>query len=118
MSCHFESAFFADEKSPHEFAMKFSKQFYIYILSNKYHTVFYTGVCNDLLRRVYEHRNKLTEGFTKRYNINKLLYYECCDDPENAILREKQIKGYRRAKKLALIQKMNLELRDLYSKLT
>ena len=97
--------------------MKASRQFYIYILSNKYHTVFYTGFCNDLARRMYEHRKKLVDGFTKRYNINKLLYYECADDPESAILREKQIKNYRREKKLTLIKLMNPEMRDLYSKI-
>ncbi len=91
-----------------------TKQFYIYILSNKYHTVFYTGVSNDLIKRVYEHKNKLAEGFTKRYNIDQLLYYECADNPEAAILREKQIKDYRRSKKLKLIKEMNEEMKDLY----
>jgi putative endonuclease len=93
------------------------KQFYIYIVSNKYHTVFYTGVCNDLIRRVYEHKNKLVEGFTKRYNINQLLYYECTDNPGSAITREKQIKDYRRSKKLNLILAMNGQMKDLYSDL-
>ena len=91
-----------------------NKQFYIYILSNKYNTVFYTGVSNDLIRRVYEHKNKLVEGFTKRYNITQLLYYECADNPESAILREKQIKDYNRSKKLKLIQDMNPQMTDLY----
>ncbi len=94
--------------------MKHRKQFYIYILSNKYHTVFYTGLSSDLIKRMYEHKNKLVDGFTKRYNIDKLLYYEFTSDPESAITREKQIKGYRRSKKLKLIQDMNSDMNDLY----
>ena len=90
------------------------RQFYVYILSNKHHTVFYTGMCNDLIRRIYEHKHKLVEGFTKRYNISKLLYYECSDNPESAIVREKQIKDYRRDKKLKLIRDMNSQMNDLY----
>ncbi len=89
------------------------RQYYVYILSNKYKTVFYTGMCNDLARRVYEHKNKLSEGFTKRYNLNELLYYECADNPESAILREKQIKDYRRSRKLKLIQSLNPVMTDL-----
>ena len=95
--------------------MKPNRQFYVYILTNKYHTVFYTGISSDFIRRVYEHREKLADGFTKRYNITKLLYYECLDNAETAILREKQIKKYSREKKLKLINKMNPDLRDLYS---
>ena len=93
------------------------KLYYIYIVSNKYHTVFYTGMCNDLIRRIYEHKSKLVDGFTKLYNINQLLYYEYTDNPESAILREKQIKDYRRSKKLKLILDMNPEMRDLYTEL-
>ena len=69
---------------------------------------------NDLLRRVYEHREKLGNGFTKRYNVSKLVYYEIYDDPENAILREKQIKAGPRRKKVALVDGMNREWVDLY----
>lgn len=77
----------------------------------------YTGVTNDLVRRVYEHREKLAEGFTKQYNISKLVFFEIFYDPENAISREKQIKGGSRAKKVALIEGMNPRWDDLYHSL-
>ncbi len=93
------------------------RQYYIYIMTNKRNTVLYTGVTNDLQRRVYEHKEKLTEGFTKRYNITELVYYEVFGDIENAILREKQIKGGSRQKKIDLIHSMNREWRDLYEEL-
>ena len=79
--------------------------------------MFYTGVTNDLLRRVYEHREKLIPGFTAKYNVRDLLYYEQCSDPENAIQREKQVKNYRREKKFALIRSMNPGFIDLYPEL-
>jgi len=69
------------------------RQYYVYIMTNKYNTVLYNGVTNDLVRRVYEHKEKLVEGFTKRYNVDKLVYFECTDDVNAAIAREKQIKG-------------------------
>jgi len=90
------------------------KQFYVYILTNKYNTILYTGVTNNLKRRVYEHKNKLVEGFTKKYNINKLVYYEVFEDAYNAISREKQLKAGSRKKKLDLINKINKEWKDLY----
>ena len=93
------------------------KQYYIYIVTNKRNTVLYTGVTNDLRRRAYEHREKLVEGFTKKYNITKLVYYEVFDNIESAILREKQIKGGSRQKKIDLINSMNKEWRDLYEEL-
>jgi len=93
------------------------RQYYIYIMSNKHNTVLYTGVTNDLRRRVYEHKEKLIEGFTKKYNINKLVYYEIVRDVESAILREKQIKGGSRAKKLGLINNANHKWNDLYDNL-
>jgi putative endonuclease len=83
-------------------------------MTNKDNKVLYTGVTNDLKRRVYEHKNKLAEGFTKKYNISKLVYYEVFEDIEAAILREKQIKGGPRKKKLELINGMNKEWHDLY----
>ena len=76
-----------------------NSQYYIYIMTNKRNTVVYTGITNDLRRRVYEHREKLVDGFTKKYNITKLVYYEVFEDVENAILREKQIKGGGEAEK-------------------
>ncbi len=74
----------------------------------------YTGVTNDLKRRVYEHRNKLIDGFTKRYNITKLVYYEVFGDPENAITREKRIKAGSRKRKIDLVNSMNSSWQDLY----
>ncbi len=91
-----------------------SKVFYVYIMSNKRKTVFYTGITNDLVRRAYEHKSKLVEGFTKKYNIDQLIYFEQFVDPGTAILREKQIKDYRRSKKFELIRKMNPNSQDLY----
>ena len=82
-------------------------------MTNKTNRVLYTGVTNDLKRRVYEHREKLVEGFTKKYNVGKLVFYEVCEDIEGAILREKQIKGWLRIKKIALIESMNPGWRDL-----
>ncbi|MGH7791067.1 MAG: GIY-YIG nuclease family protein, partial [Thermodesulfobacteriota bacterium] len=84
------------------------KQYYVYIITNNSRTL-YTGVTNDLLRRVYEHKNKLVEGFTKKYNITELVYYEEMNDIHDAIGREKQIKGWLRAKKIALIESVNPE---------
>jgi putative endonuclease len=86
-------------------------------MTNKGNNVLYTGVTNDLKRRVYKHKEKLVEGFTKKYNITKLVYYEIYNDIENAILREKQIKGGSRQKKVKLINSMNKDWRDLYEEL-
>ena len=88
------------------------KQYYVYILTNKSNTL-YTGITNDLYRRLYEHKNKLIPGFTKKYNIDKLIYYEVFDDPETAIQREKEIKGWTRKKKLELIKKINPNFEEL-----
>jgi len=90
-----------------------NRQYFVYIMTNEGNRVLYTGVTNDLPRRVYEHKNKLVKGFTKKYNVIKLVFYEVCDDIESAILREKQIKGWLRLKKIALIESMNPEWRDL-----
>jgi putative endonuclease len=94
------------------------KQYCIYILTNQRHTVLYTGVTSDLLRRVCEHREKRTPSFTSRYNVDKLVYYEVTDDATAAITREKQIKAGSRRKKLDLIAGMNPEWRDLYDELS
>ena len=93
------------------------RQFYVYIMSNKNNTVLYTGVTNDLRRRVYEHKEKMIEGFTKKFNITKLVYYEILRDAETAIAREKQIKGGSRQKKVGLIKGMNHQWKDLYEEL-
>jgi putative endonuclease len=88
------------------------KTYYVYIMSNNSRTL-YTGVTNDLKRRVFEHKRKLLPGFTRQYNINRLVYYESCGDIRAAIQREKQIKGWVRAKKVALILSVNHARRDL-----
>lgn len=88
-----------------------------YIMTNIGNNVLYTGVTNNLKRRVFEHKEKLVEGFTKKYNIVKLVYYEIFEDIENAILREKQIKGGSRQKKIDLINSMNRDWKDLYEEL-
>ena len=97
--------------------MKEDKHYYVYIMTNKGSTVLYTGVTNNLKRRVYEHKEKLADGFTSRYKITKLVYYEVFEDIENAIVREKQIKGGSRQKKMELINTMNEGWRELYEEL-
>jgi putative endonuclease len=91
------------------------RQYYIYIMTNKNDTVLYTGMTNDLARRVWEHKEKQVKGFTSRYNITKLVYYEIFATAYDAIAREKQIKAGSRQKKLDLINKLNPEWKDLYS---
>ena len=86
-------------------------------MTNKNNSVLYTGVTNDLKRRVYEHREKLVEGFTRRYNVTKLVCFETCGDIEVAIAREKQIKGWSRRRKVELIDSMNEDWRDLWEDL-
>ena len=89
------------------------KNYYVYILTNKNNTVLYTGVTNNLVRRVYEHKSHINDGFTKRYNVTKLVYYEIFNNPTDAIKREKQIKAGSRRKKEELINKFNKEWADL-----
>ena len=89
-------------------------QYYVYILTNKSNKVLYTGMTNNLIRRTYEHKNNLVEGFTKKYNVNKLVYYDITNDVNAAITREKQIKGWIRQKKIDLITEFNPEWKDLY----
>jgi putative endonuclease len=86
--------------------------YYVYIVTNRSHTL-YTGVTNDLPRRVHEHKQKLVEGFTQKYNISQLVYYETTSEVRSAIAREKQIKGWLRSKKIALIESMNPKWEDL-----
>ena len=90
------------------------KQSYVYILFNKSDGVLYTGVTSDLVKRVFEHKSKVIKGFTQKYNVDKLGYYEVYEDIEKAILREKQIKAGSRKKKIELIESMNPEWKDLY----
>lgn len=91
------------------------KTYFVYILTNKNNTVLYTGVTNNLLRRCWEHKSQLHPGFTKRYNVTKLVYYETFNNPSEAIKREKQIKAGSRKKKIELINGLNPEWRDLYN---
>ena len=93
------------------------KQYYVYIMTNRRNTVLYTGITNDLIRRVYEHKEKLDDGFTKKYNITKLVYYEVFECIENAILRENQIKAGSRQNKIELVNATNIEWHDLYEEL-
>lgn len=85
----------------------------VYIMTNERNTVLYTGVTNDLRRRADEHKQKLIEGFTKKYNLTKLVCYELFEDINAAIVREKQIKGWLRKKKIALVESMNAKWEDL-----
>jgi putative endonuclease len=87
-------------------------EYYVYIMANRSRTL-YTGVTNNLQRRVYEHKQKLVEGFTKKYNITRLVYYESTNDINAAIAREKQIKGWLRSKKVSLIESINPDWGDL-----
>jgi len=90
------------------------KDYYVYIMSNKSKTL-YIGMTNDIIKRVYEHKNKLVDGFTKKYNITKLVYYESTPDVSSAIKREKQLKNWHRQWKINLIESMNSEWQDLSS---
>ncbi len=93
------------------------KQAYVYILTNKNHTVLYTGVTSNLKVRIYQHREGLFAGFTKKYNVTKLVYYEVFEDIIEAINREKRIKGGSRKRKLDLINSINPDWRDLYDEI-
>ena len=88
--------------------------YYVYIVTNANHTVLYIGFTNDLTRRIFEHKKKLSPGFTSKYNVDQLVYFEKFDFADPAIKREKQIKGYSRMKKDALVNSFNPEWSDLY----
>ena len=90
------------------------KKYFVYIVTNKNQTVLYTGFTDDTERRIFEHKQKVYDGFTKKYNVNKLVYFEEFKEMESAKLREKQIKKYKRQWKENLINEMNPEWRDLY----
>ena len=90
-----------------------NEQFYVYIMTNHNNTVLYTGITSDLKKRIYEHKHKLIEGFTTRYNIDKLVYFEIFSDSYHAISREKQIKSGSRKKKILLIESVNPDWKDL-----
>jgi putative endonuclease len=90
------------------------KNFYVYLLCNKRNGALYTGVTSDLVKRVYEHKNNLVDGFTRKYNVHCLVWYEIHESAESAITREKQIKKWKRAWKLKLIEQDNPQWTDLY----
>ncbi len=93
------------------------KQYYVYILSNQKNGTLYVGVTNDLLRRVYEHKNDLVDGFVKRYSLHQLVYFEVLNDSIEAISREKRLKKWNRKWKIELIEKMNPRWLDLHDRL-
>ena len=97
--------------------MTTDKKYYIYIMTNFNNKVLYTGVTNNLIRRVYEHRTGMGGIFTKKYKVKKLVYYQETEDIQTALAREKQIKAGSRLKKIALIEEMNASWEDLYEKL-
>ena len=90
---------------------------YVYILTNKNNSTLYIGVTNDLIRRIYEHKNEFVEGFSRRYKLHKLIYYEQTDSMIQAIEREKQLKRWHRNWKINLINEKNPEWKDLYYKI-
>ena len=89
------------------------RDYYVYIMANDNHTVLYIGVTGDLRRRVHEHKTWVIEGFTKKYRVHKLVYFENCHDIKDAIKREKQLKGWTREKKKALIETVNPEWKEI-----
>jgi putative endonuclease len=93
------------------------KNYYIYIITNKKNGTLYTGVTSDLKKRIYGHKNKLVDGFSKKYNLDKLVYYESTNSIESAIIKEKQIKKWKRQYKLNVINHKNPEWNDLYKNL-
>lgn len=90
---------------------------YIYIMTNKSKGTLYIGVTSNIIKRIYEHKNKLTDGFTKKYNLKKLVYYEIYDDINEAIKREKQLKSWKREWKIELVEKINNNWNDLYDEI-
>jgi len=90
---------------------------YIYIITNKNNTTLYIGVTSNLVKRIWEHKNHVVEGFSNRYKLEKLVYYECATDIETAIQREKFLKGKNRKYKVELIEKMNNQWKDLYEEI-
>ncbi len=91
-----------------------SQQYFIYILTSKPDGVLYIGLTRDLFKRVYQHKNDMANGFTRKYHIKRLVYFEACDDIQSAIVREKQLKAWKRQWKINLIEKNNPEWKDLY----
>ena len=94
------------------------KRFFVYILASKKNGALYTGVTSSLVQRVWQHKNKEVEGFTQKYDVDRLVYYEIHEDSMEAITREKQLKKWKRAWKVRLIEEKNPEWRDLYDEIT
>ena len=90
------------------------KSYFVYILTNFEETTFYIGVTSNLQKRIWEHKNKIVKGFTKKYNVDKLVYFEQTEDVETALNREKQLKRWHRQWKINLIKEFNPEMRDLF----
>jgi len=90
------------------------KDMYVYILASRHYGTLYIGVTSDLVRRIWQHKEDMIEGFTRKYKVHNLVYYECFNDPENAIKREKQLKNWRRDWKINLINRENPYWDDLY----
>jgi putative endonuclease len=91
------------------------KQYYVYILASRKYGTLYVGMTSDLIKRIYEHRQNFVEGFTKKYNVHTLVYYEVHNNIQEALIREKQIKKWNRKWKIRLIEEMNSEWKDLYN---
>ena len=96
------------------FLYNYKMEYYVYILASKNNTTIYIGVTNDLVRRIYEHKNNVVKGFTQKYNVHKLVYFEQTENIETAIIREKQLKNYSRERKEELINNVNPNWEDLY----
>jgi len=94
------------------------KEYYVYILTNQKNGTLYIGVTNDLIRRIHEHKNYLNNGFTKKYRVHQLVYYESTDEIDTAIAREKQLKNWSRKRKIDLIEETNPQWKDLYDEFT
>lgn len=92
-------------------------QYYVYILASKRNGTLYVGSTSDLVKRVWQHKKKVVEGFTKKYGVNKLIYYEVADNQEAAVLRERQLKKWNRAWKIRLIEENNPAWKDLYDEI-
>ncbi len=93
------------------------KKYYVYIMAKARNSTFYVGVTSDLHKRIWEHKNKIEDGFTQKYDIKDLVYYEIFDDPENAIKREKRLKKWNRTWKMRVIEEMNPDWNDLYEEI-
>lgn len=106
-------SFWNERREVIESKVLMSKQYFVYILSNYSNTVLYTGITSNLIKRVWEHKQKLVKGFTEKYNVNKLVYFDIYDSPLKAIEREKQIKNLVRRKKIDLILSLNINWDDL-----